>query len=218
MRAHTASATSCRSKGSFGGDLRAVALLPQISKQGGELLHPGVLHLGKAPQQQLFQVLRGDHRHVHNHEPGHQGLVQLPGAGVAVVHGANEAGGVVQHDPVIPGYVDDPPEVQSGVEDGQGLVLGHVHLVQHPEAPQPGALGDGALPEHHLPVLQGVRPHQGGRVHIHVHGHVPAGPAEGGGQVLGQHVLARGLGAGQQQVLSAQEGGGRPLPDLFSVI
>ena len=177
-----------------------------------------MLHLGKAPQQQLFQVLRGDHRHVHNHEPGHQGLVQLPGAGVAVVHGGDEAGGVVEGDPLVAGHVDGPAEVQRGMEHRQRLVLGHVDLVQHAEAAHLRTLVDGALPQRHGAVFKGVRAQQGGGVRVDVEGHVPAGAAEHGGQVFRQHVLAGGLGAHQQQVLPAQQSRQGLFPDLLAVI
>ena len=202
----------------LGGDLSAVAFQPQVLEQSGELLHPGGFQLREALAEELLQVFLGDDRHIQHHEAGNQGLVQLPGAGIAVVHGADEPGGGVQGDAPVAGDVDDPAEVQGGVEDGQGLIFGHVHLVQHAEASQPGALADGALPEGHLPVLEGVRPDEGGGVHIDIHGHIPGGAAEGGGQILRQHVFARGLRAGQEQVLPAQQGGGRPLPDLLAIV
>ena len=165
-----------------------------------------------------MQVLLRDDRHIQHHEAGDQGLVQFPGAGIAVVHGADKPGGGVQGDALIAGDVDDPAEVQGGVEDGQGLIFGHIYLVQYAEASQPGALADRALPEGNLSILEGVRSDEGGGVHVDVHGHVPGGAAEGGGQILRQHVFARGLGAGQEQMLPAQQGGGRPLPDLLAIV
>ena len=104
------------------------------------------------------------------------------------------------------------------MEDGQGLIFGHVHLVQHAKAPQPGTLADGALPEGDLSILEGVRSDEGGGIHVDIHGHVPGRAAEGGGQILRQHIFACGLGAGQEQMLPAQQGGGRPLPDLLAVV
>ena len=104
------------------------------------------------------------------------------------------------------------------MEHGQSFVLRHIHLVQHAKAAQAGAGADRAFPEHHLAVLQGVRADEGGRVHVDVHGHVPAGATEHGGQVLRQHVLAGGLRAGQQQVLAAQQRGGGALPYLLAIV
>ena len=165
-----------------------------------------------------MQVILGDHRHVQHYKAGHQRLVQLTCSGVAVVHGADEAGGGVKLDALIAGNIDDAAEVQRGMQHRQRLVLRHVHLVQHAEAAQTGALADGALPEHHLAVLQGVRADQGRGVHVHIHGHIPVGTAEHGGKVLRQHVLAGGLGACQQQMLAAQQRRRRALPDLLAVV
>ena len=108
--------------------------------------------------------------------------------------------------------------IQRGVEHSQRLVFGHVHLIQHAEAAQPGAAADRPLPEHHLAFLQGVRADEGGSVHVDVHGHVPHGAAEHGGQILRQHVLAGGLRPCQQQVLAAQKRRRRALPDLPAVV
>ena len=108
--------------------------------------------------------------------------------------------------------------IQRGVEHSQRFIFGHVHLIQHTKAAQPGAAADRPLPEHHLAPLQGVRADKGGGVHIDVHGHVPHGAAEYGGQILRQYVLAGGLRPCQQQVLAAQQRRRRALPDLLAVI
>ena len=47
---------------------------------------------------------------------------------------------------------------------------------------------------------------------------VPCGAAKGGGQILGQHIFAGGLAAGQQQVFAAEDGRQRLLPHLFAVV
>ena len=47
---------------------------------------------------------------------------------------------------------------------------------------------------------------------------VPCGAAKSGGQILGQHIFAGGLAAGQQQVLAAEQGGQCLLPDVFSIV
>ena len=47
---------------------------------------------------------------------------------------------------------------------------------------------------------------------------VPRGASEGGGEVFGQHVLAGGLAARQQQVFAAEQGGQRLLPHLSAVV
>ena len=115
-------------------------------------------------------------------------------------------------------HVDGAAEVQRGVEHRQRLVLGHVDLIQHAEAAGLRTLVDGALPQLYGAVFKGVRAQQGGGVCVDVEGHVPAGAAEHGGQVFRQHILASGLGAYQQQVLSAEDGGDGLLPDVLSII
>ena len=72
--------------------------------------------------------------------------------------------------------------------------------------------------ELHPSVGKGVHADEGGRVHVHMERDVPRGAAEGGGEVLGQHVLAGGLAARQQQVFAAEQGGQRLLPHLFAVV
>ena len=182
-------------------------MLRPLGRQGGE-----------RAAQQLLQVGIGDHRHIQHRKAGYQRLVELAGAGVAVVHGADKAGGIVQRDALVARHVDDPPVIQRGVEHRQRLIFGHVHLVQHTEAAQTGAAADRPLPEHHLALLQGVRADKGGGVHVDVHGYVPHGAAEHGGQILRQHVLAGGLRPRQQQVLAAQQRSRRALPDRLAVV
>ena len=104
------------------------------------------------------------------------------------------------------------------MEHGQGLIFGHIYLVQYAKAPQAGTLAHRSLPEHHLALLQCVRPDKGSRVDIHIHRHVPHGTPKGGGQIFRQHVFSRGLGAGEEQVFPAQQSGGRGLPYLPAVV
>lgn len=47
---------------------------------------------------------------------------------------------------------------------------------------------------------------------------VPCGAAKSGGQILGQHIFAGGLAAGQQQVFAAEQGRQCLLPDLPAII
>ena len=168
--------------------------------------------------QQLFQVVLGDGGHLDDHEAGGQGLVQLPGTGVAVVHGGDEAGLLGQRDAVVAGHVNGAAEVQHCVQHGQRLVLGHVDLVQHAKAAALGAAVHRPGAEHHLAVGKGVHADEGGRVHVYMEGDVPRGAAKGGGKIFRQHILAGGLAAGQQQVLAAEQSGQRLLPHLFAVV
>ena len=124
----------------------------------------------------------------------------------------------MEPDAVVAGHVNAAAEIQRGMEHRQGFVLGHVDLVQHAEAAELRALVDGALPQRHPVVVEGVRPQQGGGVRVDVEGHIPAGTAEGGGQILRQHILTGGLRPHQQQILSAEKGCDRLLPDLSAVI
>ena len=121
-------------------------------------------------------------------------------------------------DALVAGDINDAAVVQCGVENGQSLVFGHVHLVQHTEAAQAGALADGALPECHPAVLEGVGSDKGGGIHIHIHGHIPHRASKDRRQIFSQDIFARGLGAGQEQMLPAQEGRGGTLPDLPAVV
>ena len=121
-------------------------------------------------------------------------------------------------DAVIARHVDDPPEVQRGMEHRQGLVFGHVDLIQHAEAAQTGALIHRARPERDPALVKGVGANEGGGVGIDIEGDIPAGPAKGRRQILRQHVLTGGLGTHQQQMLSAQQRRGRCLPDLPAII
>ena len=121
-------------------------------------------------------------------------------------------------DALVAGDINDPAVVQCGVENGQSFIFSHVHLVKHAEAAQAGTLADGALSERHPAVLQGVGADEGGSIYIHIHGHIPHRASEDRRQVFGQDIFARGLGAGQEQMLPAQEGRGGTLPDLPAVV
>ena len=125
-------------------------------------MHIFVCQVGKLGPQQLFKVFLRDGGHLDDCKAGSQGLVQLPGARVAIVHGGDEAGLLGQRDALVAGHINGAAEVQHGVEDGQGLVFGHVDLVQYAEAAGLRALVDGALPQRHGAVFKGVRPQQGG--------------------------------------------------------
>ncbi len=166
----------------------------------------------------FFEVFLRYRGHVYYDEAADQRLVELARAGVAVVHCGDEARGGVHLYPVIARHVNYAPEVQRGVQHGQGLVLRHVYLVEHAEAAERGALCDGAGAEADRAVLEGVRAYERGRIRIYVEAHVPARTPEGRGEALGQHVLAGGLGADEQQVFPAEQGGGRLLPDFLAVI
>jgi hypothetical protein len=124
----------------------------------------------------------------------------------------------VQVDAVVARHVDDAPEVQRGVEHRQGLVFRHVDLVQHAEAAALRAAQNGALAHGDPAVGKRVRPDEGRGVRVDVKGDVPLRPAEHGGQVLRQDVLAGGLGAHQQQILPGQQRRGRRLPNFAAVV
>ncbi len=202
----------------LGGDLAGPTFGLKFKEQLAKLL-PGLFPQGgKVPGEQPVQVFRADGGHLQHHEPGGQGLVQLPGPGVAVVHGGDEAGAFFHGQAVIAGHVQAAPEVQGGVKHRQGLVPGHVDLVQDAEATQPGALADGTGPENHPPVREGVHADEGGSVHADVEGHVPGGTAKDHGQVFREDVFPRCLAAGEQQVFAAQQGGGGVFPNLLAVV
>ena len=105
----TAASRPCRSRAL--GQLSAVALFLDVLEQPGELLGIVIPQGGELPRAALPD-LGGDGGHVHHHKAGGQGLVELPGTGVAVVHGGDKAGGVVEDDPLVAGHVDGPAEVQ----------------------------------------------------------------------------------------------------------
>lgn len=75
--------------------------------------------------------------------------------------------------------------------------------------------GPGRIP---LLRFKGIGSQHPGGIHIDVEGHVPHGPSEHRRQVFRQHVLPGGLGAGQQQVLPAQQGGNGLFPHVFAII
>ena len=104
------------------------------------------------------------------------------------------------------------------MQDGQRLVFGHVDLVQNAEAAALGAAVDRAGAELDLSALEGVHADEGRRVHIDVERDVPRGASEGCGEVFGQHILAGGLAARQQQVFAAEQGGQRLFPHLSAVV
>ena len=109
-------------------------------------------------------------------------------------------------------------------EDIKGLapaVLSHrisLGSSMNAEAAALGAAIDRAGAELDLSALEGVHADEGRRVHIDVERDVPRGASEGGGEVFGQHVLAGGLAARQQQVFAAEQGGQRLLPHLSAVV
>ena len=162
---------------------------------------------GNSGPEQLFEAFLGDGGHLDDHKAGGEGFVQFPGARVAVVHGGDEAGRLVQADALVAGHIDGAAEVQRRVEHGQRLVLCHVDLIEHAEAAALSAAVDRARAERDLTALEGVHADEGGRVHVHMEGDIPCRAAEGGGQIFRQHVFARGLAAGEQQVLPAEQGG-----------
>ena len=168
--------------------------------------------------QQLFQILLTDGGHLDDHKPGGQGLVQLPGPGVAVVHGGDEPGRRFHGDAVITRHIDDPAEIQRRVQYRQRLVFCHVDLIQNAKAAESCALVDGAGAEAHLPIFKGVHSDQSCGVHIHMKGNVPGRAAKHHCQVFCQDIFAGSLSASKQQVLTTQQGGSGILPDVFPVI
>ena len=104
------------------------------------------------------------------------------------------------------------------MEHGQRFVFRHIHLVQNAEAAKSRALAHGAFPEADLASLQRIGADEGRRVHIDVHGNVPHGAAEQGGQILRQYVFSGGLGACQKQVLPAQHRRRGGFPDVLAVV
>ena len=104
------------------------------------------------------------------------------------------------------------------MEHGQRLVFCHVDLVQNPEAPLSCTLADGSLSKDNLPVLQSIRADQRRGIYIDIEGYIPGRSSECCGQILCQHVFSRRLGSRQQNIFTAQQRGGRSLPNLFSII
>ena len=104
------------------------------------------------------------------------------------------------------------------MQNRQRLVFRHVDLVQNAEAAIARAEIDRAGTEGHLSVFKGIHADEACRVHIHMEGHIPAGARKDLRQIFREHIFARGLAAGEQQIFSAQNGGDSGLPDLFSVI
>ena len=190
----------------------------QVKEEQSKLVHIFVRQVGKLGPQQLFKVFLRDGGHLDDCKAGSQGLVQLPGARVAIVHGGDEAGLFGQRDAFVAGHINGAAEVQHGVEDGQGLVFGHVDLVQHAETAALGTAVDRPGPEGDRPIHKGVHADEGGCIHVHMERDVPCGAAKSGGQILGQHIFAGGLAAGQQQVFAAEQGRQCLLPDLPAII
>lgn len=119
---------------------------------------------------------------------------------------------------VIAGDIHRMTEVQQRMEYGHGFVPGHVDFIEDPEAAFYRALVHGTGAEFHFSVFKGIGSQHPGGIHIDVEGHVPHGPSEHRRQVFRQHVLPGGLGAGQQQVLPAQQGGNGLFPHVFAII
>ena len=190
----------------------------QVEEEQGELVDIVCVQVGELGTEQLFEVVLCDGGHLDDHKAGRQRLVQLTGARIAVVHGGDEAGLLGQRDALVAGHVDGAAEVQHGVEDGQRLVFGHVDLVQHTKPAALGAAVDRAGPEFDRAALKRIHADEGGCVHVHMERDVPRRAAEGGGEVLGQHIFAGGLAACQQQVLAAEQRGQSLLPDVLAII
>ena len=61
-----------------------------------ELIGVGGPQVRELPQQ-LHQTFAGDGGHAEDQEPAGQNFVYFPGAGVGIVHGGDEAGGLFPH-------------------------------------------------------------------------------------------------------------------------
>ena len=190
----------------------------QVEEKLHELSPVFLLQRGEFLSQKPVQTVPVNGGHLDHREPAGQGLVQLSCSGVAVVHGANEAGGWIHLHPIITGYINGAAEVQRGVEHSQCLVFRHVDLVQDPEAAMLRAEIHRAGTEGHLPVFKGIHADETGGVHVHMKGYIPAWPCKDLGQIFRQHIFTRSLAAGQQQIFPAQEGGNGGFPDLLSVV
>ena len=101
---------------------------------------------------------------------------------------------------------------------GQRLVFRHIDLVEHAEAAVLCAEVYRPRAEAHLAALEGIHTNEARGVHIHMEGNITRRTAEDLRKVFRQHVFARGLAAGEQQILPAQNGGDRRLPHVLSVI
>ena len=191
-----------------------IELIEEANKLGKGLL----FQLRKLSQQNSPEIVLGNDGHADDQEAGAQGLIQFPGARIAVVHGADKAAHGVYRQPLIARHINDPPEIQHTVQHRQRLILRHVDLIQYRKAAVPGRQPHRPRLEHHPAAVKAVCSDEIGGIHAHVKGNIPGRPAEEGRQILTKHILASGLGAGQQQILSCQQSRQRCIPDLCPVI
>ncbi len=196
-------------------DLAVLALEPELAVERRELARRSGFQRGELRAQQPLDAVAVERGHRHDDEARRERLVELAGPRVADVHGRDEPRRAVEADEPVAGDVDDPAVVEGRVQDGECLAARHVYLVEHAKPAVLRAAADGAGTEDDPPVGEGVGAQHERRVDVDVEGEVPFRPSERAREVLGEHVLASRLRPGEQQVLPAQQGARRLLPDLF---
>ena len=84
----------------------------------------------------------------------------------------------MQRDPAVSGNVDAAPVVQSGVQNGNSIVFGHVDFIQYAKAAGFSTKRDRSLSERHLVVPKSIRADQGCTICIDVERNIVGWPAE----------------------------------------
>ena len=103
-------------------------------------------------------------------------------------------------------------------KNGKSFISCHVDLIQNRESAMHRTLINRARPEGHSRAVICIGADQIGRIHIHVEADIPQRASEQKRKILRQHILACRLGSCKQQILPAQDGSDRLLPDLFAIV
>ena len=166
--------------------------------------------------QQLAELRLLERRHTDDRKARDKRFVQLARTGVTVVHRGDEARGGVDRDTLIARHVDEAAVVERGVQHGHSVVFRHVDLIQDAEASVLRGERDRAAAQPHLAAGEGVGSDQRAAVGIHMERHSVDRTAEQPRKVVRQDIFARGLAAGEQNVLPLQKRGDGQLHDLIA--
>ena len=122
----------------------------------------------------------------------------------------------MDRDTLIARHVDEAAVVERGVQHGHSVVFRHVDLIQDAEAAVLRGERDRAAAQPHFAAGEGVGSDQRAAVGIHVERHSVDRTAEQPRKVVRQDIFARGLAAGEQNVLPLQKRGDGQLHDLIA--
>ena len=113
-------------------------------------------------------------------------------------------------------HVDQSPVVECGVQHSHSVVFRHVDLIKDTKPAVLRGKRDRAAAQPHLAAGEGICADKRAAIGIHMERHSVDRTAEQPRKVVRQDIFARGLAAGEQDILSLQQRGNRQIHDLIA--